>query len=276
VSNRARRNRLRFAIPLAGEFAYSRFVTGSVIGRDPANPKHRIAGLLDLGIHQDRISTTAGVYLPEAHNGLVKLLLEHRDWDYLVWLEHDHQFDFRMVERMETYREPIVGVRYYTRDAVQPAMMVASFVNQDDPAQTDPPYKIEYLPPSQALKLIAEPGLYPVDFVPHGMTAVRRDVYEKVPYPWYAAGDSKELGDDVYFIAQARKHGYQVYVDSAIYSGHLTLISIDDWWYVRELRRQWLEVQYGHLCPPIFGGRDRSQFLPEGMLEGLAEFESKG
>lgn len=267
---RAARNRLRFVIPLAGEFAYSRFFTGSVIGQDPANVKHRIAGLLDLGIPGDRLHTTAGVYLPEAHNGMVKKLLEYRDWDYVVHVEHDHQFDYGLLQRIETYREPMVGVPYFTRDAFDPAMMVASWSNREDPASSTPPYGIKYLPPSTALGMLADPGLYEVDFMPHGMTAVRRDVYEKIGYPWYKAGDANEFGDDVYFCAQVRKAGFKIYADTTLYSGHLTLVSIDAWWYVRELRRRWLELNFGEQCPPLLGGADKAKFLPAGLVEAIA------
>ena len=260
-------------MPLAGEFAYSRLITGSVLGENPANIKHRIAGLLDLGIPQDRISTTAGVYLPEAHNGLVKTLLELRDWDGIVWLEHDHQFDYGMVARMETYEQDIVGVPYTTRDALNPQLMVASFTNREHPEQSKPPYGITYLPPSQALQMIFDPGLYEVDFVPHGMTFVRRRVYEALAYPWYAAGDTHELGDDVYFIAQARAAGFKVYADTSLYAGHMTLVSIDSWWYVRELRRRFLELNFGHLLGPELGGSDNARFLPDGFAEHMAEFK---
>lgn len=273
--NRQRKNRLRFSIPLAGEFAYSRFFTGSVIGQDPANIKHRIAGLLDLGIPQERITTTAGVYLPEAHNGVVKTLLEHRDWDYLVHIEHDHQFDYNFIKQLEQYREPIVGVPYTTRDPHNPQIMIADFINQEDPAASTPPYGITYLPPSRALAMVFNPGLHEVDFVPHGMTAIRRDVYEKLAYPWYKAGNETEFGDDVYFIAQARAAGFKVYADFSLYAGHLTLVSIDTWWMVRELRRRWLELNFGANCPPILGGGHFDKFLPEGTVEAMAEAEKK-
>lgn len=269
--DRVRKNRLRFCMPMAGEFAYSRLITGSVLGKDASRKKDRRAGLLDLGIPKDRIHTTPGVYLVEAHNGFVKHLLEYRDWDGLVWLEHDHQFDWNMVERMETYREAIVNVPYYTRDLSNPRMMIARFDNQEHPEQSDPPYQIQFIGGTEALQLLHNPGLHEVDFVPHGMTFVRRDVYETLPFPWYKAGDSAELGDDVYFIAQARAHGFKVYADTALWSGHMALGVIDRWWFVREMRRQWLELNFGHLCSPMVGGDDIAAFLPEGLLEALEE-----
>lgn len=274
TKHHVKKNRLRFCMPLAGEFAYSRLITGSVIGNDAARKDHRVAGLLDLGIPRDRIHTTAGVYLPEAHNGMVKILLEHRDWDGVVWIEHDHQFDWNFVERLESYEpdKPVVGVRYYTRDLTDPRMMVANFINRDDPALSDPPYGIQYLKPTDVLKLLAAPGIYPMDFVPHGMTFVRREVYESIPAPWYQAGDKKELGDDVFFCALVRRHGFQVYVDTVPYAGHLTLGLVDDWWYMRELRRRFLELNFGRFVPGLLGGANVTPWLPEGLpeiIEGL-------
>lgn len=264
------RNRLRFLMPLAGEFAYSRLLTGSVLGRDPANAKHRVAGLLDLGIHRDRINSTQGVYLPHAHNSLVDELLKLRDTDYFVWLEHDHQFDYRMVEYLEHIDEPVVGIRYYTRDPIRSQMMVARFVNQDDPEATDPPFGIRYLPYAEALRMVWNPGLYRVDFVPHGMTAVRRDVYERLARPWYVAGAGNEYGDDVYFMAQCFKAEIPVYCSTELYSGHITTVVIDDDWHVRELRRQWLELQFGEMVPEVFGGAAIDRFLPEGFVEQMS------
>lgn len=255
-------------MPLAGEFAYSRLISGSVLGPDPSRQKDRRAGLLDLGIPRDRIHTTPGVYLPDAHNGMVRTLLEYRDWDAIVWLEHDHQFDFQMIPRMETYSEDIVGVPYTTRDAGDPRMMIARFVSDDPP-------KIQYLAPSELLPLLHQPGLHQVDFVPHGMTFVHRRVYEAIPDPWYVAGDAKELGDDVYFIAQARKHGFKVHADTALWSGHLALTVLDRWWYIRELRRRFLELNFGHYVPPFLGGGDIAAFLPEGLPEIVAELAQR-
>lgn len=262
-------------MPLAGEFAYSRLISGSVVGEDPSKITHRRAGLIDLGIPRDRMHTTQGVYLPDAHNGMVRELLKHRDWDGVVWCEHDHQFDWHFVERVESYDKPIVGIPYYTRELSDPRMMVAKFANQEDPSATDPPYKIQYLMASEALELINNPGLHEVDFVPHGMTFVSREVYETLPDPWYVAGDAKELGDDVYFIAQARKAGFKVFADSLLWSGHLTLGISDRWWYVRELRRRFLELNFGHLLPAELGGPNSAAFLPEGLPEIISELKER-
>lgn len=242
---RTRRNRIVYAIPQAGEFAYTRLFAHSC---DRGN-----AGLFELQLRRDQLLTTQGVYLPDAHNGLVRHALERLEFDYFAWLEHDHCFDPRLAARAETYREPVVCAPYYTRDAWDPQPMIARWTDRER-------WQIRYLKPSEWLPLLGRPGIHPVDFVPMGCTFIRRDVLEKVPAPWWRAieasevGQAEGIGDDVYFCRLVQDHGFQTYIDTSLDTRHLGVVEVGNRWYVREMRRRILEDQYGHTLPPLPGG----------------------
>ena len=56
---------------------------------------------------------------------------------------------------------------------------------------------------------------------------VRREVFERVPGPWFDH-PTPGRGEDDYFCDRVRSHGEHVYLDPCIEVGHLTLTSIDN------------------------------------------------
>jgi hypothetical protein len=71
-------------------------------------------------------------------------------------------------------------------------------------------------------------GLQPVKYGGLGVCMVHREVFERVPRPWFhfewyqdAKGVWKMRGEDVYFFDKCREHGYQVLCDHDL-SKHVT------------------------------------------------------
>jgi len=60
-------------------------------------------------------------------------------------------------------------------------------------------------------------GVEACDYLPQGLTLVRRHVYETLPRPWYLVGYSPQTNQhcsqDYYFSEQAREHGFTLHVD---------------------------------------------------------------
>jgi hypothetical protein len=201
---------------------------------------------LDVRIDPDRIMTMGGIYLPDAHNKMIQWALKRRDWDALVWLEHDHTFPPHMVDRVAHYSDAvdIAGLLYFGRDAVNPWPMTGTWNPKPRHPATEPnqlgecdicgrdvaqpgeqhpaqPYGLRYLKPSELVPMLEDMGLYEVDFVPSGFTFIRRRVLENWPaamLPIYETiADTDQVagaGDDVRFAKLAAKQGYKLYLDT--------------------------------------------------------------
>jgi hypothetical protein len=201
---------------------------------------------LDLKINPDRVMTMGGIYLPDAHNKMIEYALDRRDWDALVWLEHDHAFPPHFVDRLAGYSDDIdiAGQLYFGRSASEPWPMAGMWKPEPAHVATAPnargecdicgrdvkatgrkhvaqPYGMRYLKPSELIPMLEEMGLYEVDFVPSGFTFIRRHVLEKWPdalKPIYRTvedtDDSAGAGDDVRFAKLAGQQGYRIWLDT--------------------------------------------------------------
>lgn len=158
----------------------------------------------------------SGATLPDSHNRVVKEALQRDDWDYILWLEQDVLPPRDVFERVELYQQEIVGA-LMVRRAFPPQPLV--FHDFYEAGGGCPPYEWSELRP-----WINQPGIYPVDIVHMGCTAIRRDVFEKIGEQWYATpnnSDSSVMTDDIYFCRNARKHGFKVYLDTAMQCAHV-------------------------------------------------------
>lgn len=238
------KNRIMICVPLA-ELGYSFFwqmLTGAV--------KY-------IGWHIDNslFMTNSGQFLPDAHNTMVKMALEIPGWNYLLFLEHDHSFSSDMLERVGEYTDPIVNGLYFNRMVEDPEPVIY-YWNSTRTA-------IGRLQPFQMAPILEKRGIYTVDVVPMGCTAIRRDVFENWPkdIPYFAAPTSpangKQMSDDVFFCRHAQEQGYEVKVDTRIECKHWGLVGIDSRFYtswVRAMRKEGkTETVKEHIWEPETG-----------------------
>jgi hypothetical protein len=213
------KNRIMICSPI-GELGYS-FFWQLLIGQ----VKH-------IGWHIDNslVMTNSGQYLQDNHNTMVTAALEVPGWNYILFLEHDHSFPTNLLELVSEYTDPVVGSLYFNRVVEDPQPVVYKW----NPTRT----AIGRLQPYQMAPILEKPGLYEVDVVPMGCTAVRRDVFENWPkdLPWFSsptsAKNGKAMSDDVFFCRQAQEQGYAIKVDSRIIPKHWGLIGIDQRMYL--------------------------------------------
>ncbi|MGH7648626.1 MAG: glycosyltransferase family 2 protein [Gemmatimonadaceae bacterium] len=59
-------------------------------------------------------------------------------------------------------------------------------------------------------------------------TLIRREVFERVPGPWFDHGLTPGYGEDTHFCAHVRAHGERIFVDSQFQVGHIAVLSIDN------------------------------------------------
>lgn len=214
-------NRIMIAIPL-GELGFSRFW------------QMLFASVKHVGWHIDQslVVSNSGQYLPGSHNKMIAECLKRDDWNYLLFLEHDHEFPNDLLERVGHYTDPIVGGLYFNRvpDDPQP---VAYNWNSNRTA-------IKRLQPYEMYHILDKPGLYDVDVVPMGCTAIRRDVLENWPeeVPWFHAPgsdrrDTDQMSDDVWFCRKAQEQGWSIKLDSRVTPTHFGIVPIHAGYYVK-------------------------------------------
>jgi hypothetical protein len=132
---------------------------------------------------------------------LAKAALERGASD-LLWIDSDMTFPMIGAELLLMHKAPFVAASCPTRRR---------------PLRTTARHGLNRLPSS-----IGKTGLEKVDGVGFGFTLVKREVFEKVPTPWFATGwvkdpETGEIGgamsEDIYFCMNARKAGFDILVD---------------------------------------------------------------
>lgn len=214
------KNRIMIAVPL-GELGYARFW-------------QQLTTVNHIGWHIDQglFVSNGGQYLPGSHNKLIADCLKRDDWNYILFLEHDHEFPANMLETVGTYTDPIVGGLYFNRVPEDPQPVCYNW-NSNRTA-------IKRLQPYEVAPMLDKPGLYDVDVVPMGCTAIRRDVLEQWPMevPWFHAPgadrrDTDQMSDDVWFCRKAQEQGWTIKVDTRILPTHMGLVPFHAGMYIK-------------------------------------------
>ena len=139
-----------------------------------------------------------GTYLPRARAGLVVKALELA-CSHILWLDADMRFPKDTLVRLLMADKPIVAANYATRTA--PII----------PTAVD----------AERMELFAQSEEYQdVRYAGMGVMLTTAQVFLDIGKPWFAVGYSPAsddyAGEDVFFCEKARKHGYQILVDSAL------------------------------------------------------------
>lgn len=134
-----------------------------------------------------------------------------------VWMgDADQVYPSDTLTRLLAHRLPIVGCRIYRRyPPFDPLLMrgtIGGYI----------PIPEEELPSS---------GLVEVDATGTGCLLINTEILRTLPYPWFRfrrAGDGSPVGEDFGFCADAKAHGYRIFVDAGIIVGHLTQLVVND------------------------------------------------
>lgn len=169
------------------------------------------------GLKVYQMGITERMVVDWARNDLAKKAKEHvneytgEQFTHLLWLDDDHVFNPDLACRLASYDLDMVSALYYGR--------------------TEPFYPVVYVKDEKGadeykhFPLIEVPdSLIEVDAVGFGALLMRRDVFARVPEPWFTV--DWRAGEDIAFCLKAKKHGIRIFCDGAYKLGHIAPPSI--------------------------------------------------
>ena len=156
----------------------------------------------------------------------LKSRIDGSEITHYLWLDADHMFQPDMCLELARWDKDCVSAIYCHRDKVTPKPVV--YVRKD----SDPTGTIYH-------SILSIPhGLFKVDAFGFGAVLMRKDVFERVPQPWFLA-EGHHGGEDLKFCRKAKEHGIELWADGRYWMAHLgdpEIYSIDTY-------TKWIEQQ---------------------------------
>ena len=173
-----------------------------------------IDSLNDSGIEFEWVKCQ-GTLIAEARNALVNNAKSTMKWQqitddftHILCLDADISFENSDLLRLLKYDLPIVSGAY--DDRMHPGNYCSGWYEKVDGNMG------KFLPHSST-------GMVEVDWVGAGFLLIKKEVFEKMPYPWFrhewihyddnGVHHQCQSGDDLSFCLQAKKYGYKIFCD---------------------------------------------------------------
>ena len=149
-----------------------------------------------------------------ARNELAKNSLERvnphtgRKFTHILWLDNDHVFNADMLVYLARHRGlDAVSALYYTRvGSILPTVYVRTEDGEED--------RYRHYPLLEVPETLIE-----VDAVGFGAILMRRDVLERMEFPYFSF--EMGAGEDIYFCVKAKEAGVRIWLDGSYRLGHI-------------------------------------------------------
>jgi GT2 family glycosyltransferase len=144
------------------------------------------------------LSISRGVYVDWRRNFTV--LQSDTECSHYLFVDADIIFTERHIDKLVGLNADVVSGAYRMREKHH--HFAAGYTREP----------VEYIADTTT-------GVLDVDFVGGGFLLVKKDVLDRLPYPWFhrawAEGDGRRFqrGEDVSFCMLAREHGYRIILD---------------------------------------------------------------
>lgn len=155
-----------------------------------------------------------GTDVAKQRNDVVETMYREKA-DWVLFVDDDHIFDPRSLMRLWNRRVPIVSALIVSRKApyrtVQLRWKGGNLWDQVSPSE------------------LQGNSLVEVDLVGMGFTLIRREVFDKIPRPWFKTGEETEWGwmsEDAFFCWQAKRAGFSLYADCGVRVPHLAVMAL--------------------------------------------------
>ena len=164
-----------------------------------------------------KLYTMAGTLIFDQREKLVDAALAE-GCDAVLFIDSDMRFPSDTIDILLSRDVPIVGVNAVTRRKPTLPTALNLHVEKNDEGKIirHAWHKIDSM---------GKEGIEPVTAVGFGVVMIRREVFEKVPKPWFDVGWGAKgiIGEDVHFCIKALDAGIQTYVDHSLskHIGHI-------------------------------------------------------
>lgn len=164
------------------------------------------------GLRVEKMALTWRTVVDWARDDLVRSGLKEvspfskEPFTHFLWLDSDHIFKPDLACQLARHDLDAVSALYFHRKgAPTPVVFVK---NEKDPTG----YKHFTL-------LEIPPALVEVDAFGFGSCLIKRDVFEKIPEPWFTI--TWEAGEDIAFAKKAKEHGIKFHLDARYTVAHV-------------------------------------------------------
>lgn len=160
---------------------------------------------------------------PDRAKGLHQAPWNGEPYDYIMWVDSDQIFSFKHLVQLIEKDEDIVSGYYPLANGA--AFSVGTLNNDTRLLQAWGEDQMKNSPRN-------EKGLCEVDWCGFGWTLIKKGVFEKMEYPWFATptveiGTITDIvGEDIYFCRKAKEAGFKTYVDPDCRVGHIKEVII--------------------------------------------------
>jgi hypothetical protein len=172
------------------------------------------------GLKIYQMGITERMVVDWARNDLARKARDHvneytdKKFTHVLWLDDDHVFNPDLALWLAREEFDMVSALYYGRTAPHyPVVYVKSQEMRDKDSSRENEEYIHY-------PLIEVPEkLFRCDAVGFGALLMRRDVFDRVPEPWFTL--DWRAGEDIAFCVKAKAHGIDIMCDGRYKLGHI-------------------------------------------------------
>ena len=179
-------------------------------------------------------------------NLLVEQFLAREKATHLLFLDTDIVCAPNTCRKLLSHDKEIISGLYFQRGGMQSPLIysyqgrhrVSGKMCPSFSPMLDPVYRYlskKRLPVTEITyaTLEGEDGLMKIGGAGAGFLLVKREVFEKIPYPWFSF---ERGGEDLYFCDKARKNNFEIWADMSALLGHLRLDPVGASQFLRQYR----------------------------------------
>lgn len=167
------------------------------------------------GLKVYQMAITQHTVVDWARNELAQMALHYdseytgRKFSHYLWLDADHTFNAdlacQLARNFTISDVDMCGAVYFmARGPTLPVVYV----------KDDSPDKYKHYPLIEVPKSLCE-----VDAIGFGAVLMKRNIFERVPKPWFTI--DANAGEDIAFCVKAKEHGVRIFCDGRYTLGHI-------------------------------------------------------